>query len=252
MGPMDPVDLQRSSHRGNSVHGADQAHVGRTLSQRHRAADDQDGAREDSGGAHAGHGSSQDQAQRVRGDSTDEGAELEDEQGGEIGPLHRVEGVQFPKDQLQGAGRQQIRGSVPADILQRVKLVGNARNGRRNDGVILSRSGQSLSLDRGGIDHTRAIQNTDRHSAMVIRANRHLAGYSISSSSFSSCTLASTPVSLSSGAGSATGTRVSGSFDSAGICLFSMLAESTEDASVEASKLPIDGLRSHRVRSCWW
>ena len=78
------------------------------------------------------HRTSNDQSSRVRRSTTDCRADLEDPNGNQVHPFDAVESVEFSKEQLERAGRQEIGGSVPADVVDRVELICNLRDGGRD------------------------------------------------------------------------------------------------------------------------
>jgi len=64
-----------------------------------------------------------------------------------------------------------------------MELIGNSWNSRCNDSIILVTNKLAFPfLNFLFLGLTRAMQNTDKHSAMVINASRHFLGYSSSSS----------------------------------------------------------------------
>ena len=74
-------------------------------------------------------------SRRIRG-STENRANLENEQGHQKGPLQAEEAKTPAKRQLEGTFGEQIRRAVPAHILQRVELVRDARDGGGDDGAV--------------------------------------------------------------------------------------------------------------------
>lgn len=128
---------KRSSNRGNTVHGPNDAHVHGTLAQRHGSVDNQQGTGEYTSSAKSGDGSAENKAHGVWRGTADEGADLKQEDGEEIDPFYGVEGVEFTKDELDGACGEEIGRTVPADIFESLELIGDSRNGGRDNGVVL-------------------------------------------------------------------------------------------------------------------
>jgi len=98
------IDLQWASYTSNSVHAANETHVGWTLSQRYTDRDYEHGAAEDASRTNTGNGTSDDQGSRVGRNTTDERADFEDEEGRKVDPFDGVEGVKLSVDELGGAG----------------------------------------------------------------------------------------------------------------------------------------------------
>ena len=44
--------------------------------------------------------------------------------------------VKFAKEELEGAGCEEVGGTVPTDIVEGLELVGNVRDGGGDDGVV--------------------------------------------------------------------------------------------------------------------
>lgn len=132
------MNLQWARDRRNAIHAADQSHVRRALAQRDRDGDDQNGAAEDTRGADTRNRATDDERRRVGRNTADEGADLEDEQRGEIHPLDGVEGVEFAVDELRRARGEQVRAAVPPDVIQGLELIRDAGDSRRDDGVVLA------------------------------------------------------------------------------------------------------------------
>ena len=78
------------------------------------------------------------QRYRIRRDTTNERADLKDEQPRQEDQFDTEELVQFPIQELKGAGRQKVHGPVPSDIVQVLELVCNVRDRGGDDGVVQS------------------------------------------------------------------------------------------------------------------
>lgn len=126
---------QWASNGGNAVHGTDHASVGRSLAQGNSVRDNEDSAREDTGTAHSGDRSANDKCYGVGGCTTDQGADFEDGESGEVDPFEVQEGVHLSEEELEGASCEEVGGAVPADIINRLELVRNFGDCRCWDAV---------------------------------------------------------------------------------------------------------------------
>ena len=131
---------KRTSDVGNSEHGSHKTDVHRALFQRNTLGDDEKRPSDQTRGAQSCNGSTDDQPDGSRSCRTNQRAELEDKQRRQVNPLNRVEGVEFPEDQSHRAGRQEVRTTVPTDILDGVEVIRNSGNGSGDDRVILFQS----------------------------------------------------------------------------------------------------------------
>lgn len=141
---------ERTGDRGNTVHGANDTHVARALLERNTAVDDEESSGEDARSTETSDGTAENETDRVRGGSADERSEFEQEDGAKEDPFDRVVGVEFTEDEGDGAGGEEVRGSVPAYVFESVEIVSNARDGSGNNCVILeiSLAGVSFSRER--------------------------------------------------------------------------------------------------------
>lgn len=101
---------------------------------------DHDAAAVETGHADASDGASNDEGSRAGSGAAKSGANLKDEDGGEEHPFRRVELVDGAEKRSEDGGSQHVGAAIPAYILDRVKLVGDAGDGGRNNHSILSRS----------------------------------------------------------------------------------------------------------------
>ena len=124
-------------NRGNAVHGAYHTHVYGPLTQRNTPLDNEESAGEDAGGAEAGYGAAEDQADRVGRRTAHQRADFEEQDGEEVDPFDRVKGVELAKDELHGARGEEVGGAVPAHVLDGVELVCYSGDRRRDDCVVL-------------------------------------------------------------------------------------------------------------------
>lgn len=169
----------------NAVHCSNQSHVRWSLSQRYRVCYDENGTTEDTGSSNTGDSTSDNQCGAVRRNTTDQAADLEDEQGRKVDPFDRVECVEFAVDELCRARCEKVGRSIPTDVVQCLELICNSWDSCCDDCVVLVIlvSGLGPAAVSDGERLTKAMQKTDRHSAIVIMASFHACGYSNSSSS---------------------------------------------------------------------
>ncbi|GAO17983.1 hypothetical protein UVI_02060080 [Ustilaginoidea virens] len=99
--------------------------------------DNEESAGEDAGGAEAGYGAAEDQADRVGRRTAHQRADFEEQDGEEVDPFDRVKGVELAKDELHGARGEEVGGAVPAHVLDGVELVCYSGDRRRDDCVVL-------------------------------------------------------------------------------------------------------------------
>lgn len=114
---------------GETKDGAEQALVEWPLVQRDGVDDNNNDAREDAGGAHAGDGATNNKNGRAGRRAADGRADLEQQHGRHEGELDREEGVDLAKHQLERGRRQQVRRAVPADVLEGFEFIRDAGDG---------------------------------------------------------------------------------------------------------------------------
>jgi hypothetical protein len=91
---------QWTSNRRNAVHASNESHVSRATSQRHSDRDDQDSSREDTSRSHTSDRASNNEGRRIWRNTTDERADLEDEESDEVDPFNGVIRVELSVDEL--------------------------------------------------------------------------------------------------------------------------------------------------------
>ena len=91
----------------------------------------------DAGTADPSNGSPQDQDHGTRRRAAYDRTHFEDEESDNKSPLYRQACVQFAEQQLEGAGGEEVGGSVPRGIIKRVEVGGDLGNGGSDDGPIL-------------------------------------------------------------------------------------------------------------------
>lgn len=87
-------------------------------------------AGENTSGTDTSYSAADKQSDRIRGCAANKGAELERANGGQEYPFGRVELVYSTIEKLGRAACKHVRADVPANIVQRVELVGDPRDGR--------------------------------------------------------------------------------------------------------------------------
>lgn len=127
---------ERSSDGRDSPHAADQAEGQRALLQGHRVAENNDGAGEQARGADAGDGTPDDEGGRGRSQGAEQGSNLEDEDGCQVGVLDAEELVDRAIHGLQSGGGQQVSRAVPANVLDAAILGRDGAKGRGDDGLV--------------------------------------------------------------------------------------------------------------------
>lgn len=94
-------------------------------------------AGENASGTDASDGAADDQSGRIRGCAADKRAELERADRGQKHPFGRVELVYSTVEKLGRAARKHVCADIPANIVQRIELVGDPRDGRGQDCSVL-------------------------------------------------------------------------------------------------------------------
>ena len=120
--------------------------VQRPLPQRDRVHHHDDGAREDARGSQARDGASDDERIRVVGRAADSGPDFEDENGAQEDYFGGIEGVDFAEEELEGAIREEVGATVPADVGDGVEVVSDAGDGGCDYCLVLL----SLSIGKRG------------------------------------------------------------------------------------------------------
>lgn len=104
--------------------------------QRNSIRNDENGARENASCPKPRNCSTDNQSSRIWRNTANQRADLENEQRRQVDPFYRVEGIQFPEEQLEGASTQEVRTRIPANIVQRPELVCDFGNGDGDNGVV--------------------------------------------------------------------------------------------------------------------
>ena len=99
--------------------------------------DDDDGSREDAGGANTSYGAANDEGDGVGSSPADGRANFEDADGAEEDPFGVVKGIGSAGDELEGAAREHVGAGVPADVVEGVEFIGDCRDRGRDDGTVL-------------------------------------------------------------------------------------------------------------------
>lgn len=127
---------KRSRDGGDSPHTTHKTRIDRPFVQRDGICQDRQSAGKDARRAHARNGTADDERDAIRSNAADQTADLEDGNGSEEGPLDAPEGVDFAEEELEGGAGEHVCGAVPADVVEAVELVGDARDGCGDDGVV--------------------------------------------------------------------------------------------------------------------
>lgn len=99
--------------------------------------DDHYTAAKDASSADASDSASNNESCGARGGAAESGADLEDEDGDEEHPFGGIELVDATKKRIENGSSQHVGAAIPADILDRVELVGDAGDGGSDDHPIL-------------------------------------------------------------------------------------------------------------------
>lgn len=94
------------------------------------------GASSDTSRASTCNGSANDEGHRVRGRTTDGGTNLEEQDAHKERPSQVIKVVDSTKHQLERRRRDHVRRTIPADVTQAVEVVGDLRDGGRDDGAV--------------------------------------------------------------------------------------------------------------------
>jgi hypothetical protein len=100
--------LQRTRYTSNAVHPADDTHIARALSQRNSARNNEDGSAEDTSSTHTGNRAADDESGRVRRNTADQRADLEDKERSKVDPFYTVKRIEFAVEELRGARSEQV------------------------------------------------------------------------------------------------------------------------------------------------
>lgn len=125
-----------ASHGRNAIHGTDDTSVDGSLPEGYRVGDNDQGTREDASRAYTSDGSANDEGDRCWCSAADKRAELEDGNGSQINPFDAEEGIKLAKEELECAGSEQVRRTIPAHIVERIEMVGYFGDRSGNYGVV--------------------------------------------------------------------------------------------------------------------
>jgi hypothetical protein len=103
-------------------------------------------AGEDTGRAYSRNSPTKDEGEGVGGHGRDDGTNLKDGYRRHENPLNVELAVELAEHQLEAAGREEVRGSVPGDVGQRVELCRDLGDSRGQDGAVLNREKMMMSL----------------------------------------------------------------------------------------------------------
>jgi hypothetical protein len=140
---------QRSGHRCYAVHCTNEAGVDGALLKWHGICNDDQSTTENAGRANACNCTTHDQSSGRRSSATQRRTNLKDEDGNQVNDLDGEKCVEFAEHKLERACREEICTPIPADVVNCFEVVGYARNGCRNDSVVLG-LGLARQLVHGG------------------------------------------------------------------------------------------------------
>ena len=98
-----------------------------------------EGRDQKSRGAEAGNGTAGNESQRVGCGAADGRADEKDEHGSTVDPAYRVTRTQLAKQELRHTDSHQVDTAIPSDVLERMKLIQDIRDGSGHDCVVLGR-----------------------------------------------------------------------------------------------------------------
>ena len=125
-----------SNDASNAISATDEPRVNSPFLQWHRIGTDDLRSREDARRAESSNRSPHDKGHRIRRGAANQGPEFEEEECGEEDPFDVEVAVEFAEEELEGAGGEEVGGTVPTDVVEGLELVGNARDSGGDDGVV--------------------------------------------------------------------------------------------------------------------
>ena len=128
---------QRTDDTSNTKCRADKALIHRSLGQRHRSDQQTKGAGHDARAPDTSDGSPDDESSGVGRSAAYGGSDCEDDDDDQEHVFGRVEGEDAAGQEQEAAGGKQESAAVPADVPERVELVGYLRDSRGNDRAVL-------------------------------------------------------------------------------------------------------------------
>ena len=99
--------------------------------------DDDDGSREDAGGASTSNCAANDKGSGVGSSATYCRADLKQSDGVDEDPLGVIKGVDSTHDELKGAASEHVGAGVPSNVVERVEFISDCRDGGYNDCAVL-------------------------------------------------------------------------------------------------------------------
>ena len=129
--------MENTCDRGNPIHRTNKSLIDWPLHKRYSIGNDNQRPREDSCRSNARNGPSNDQSNRCRCHSANQGSEFENGDCSKVDPFDGKEGIKLAKKELKGAGCEKICRTVPSYIVEGVELVRDTRYRCSNDCVVL-------------------------------------------------------------------------------------------------------------------
>ena len=125
-----------SNNASNAVSATNEPGINRPFLQWHRIGTDYLRSREDPRRAESSNRSPHDKGHRTRRGAANQRTEFEQGECGEEDPFDIEVAVEFAEEELEGAGGKEVGGTVPTHVVEGLELVGNARDGGGDDGVV--------------------------------------------------------------------------------------------------------------------
>lgn len=113
------------------------ARTHRTLPRLNRVRDNNHGPLKDTRGPKTSNRPAHNEGIRCRGGTTDRRPDFEDNNGSQEHPLDRKVTVQLSENELEHAGNEQVRSTIPANVFEGLELIGDSRDGSSDDCVVL-------------------------------------------------------------------------------------------------------------------
>ena len=96
-------------------------------------------------GAETGDGTASNESRRVGRGAADGRADEEGEHGSTVDPAYRVTRTQLAKHELRHTDGHQVDTTVPSNVLERMELIRDVRDGIGHDGAVLEKVSMSGS-----------------------------------------------------------------------------------------------------------
>lgn len=104
----------------------------------HEIHDDDNGSREDAGGASTSNCTANDEGGGIGSSATYCGADFKESDGVDEDPLGVVKGVDSAHEELKGAASEHVGAGVPSNVVEGVEFIRDCRNSGYDDCTVLS------------------------------------------------------------------------------------------------------------------